>query len=194
MDIYSFEQILAQNLSWNRARIKFPARFPVAIFQVQTVNLTKIACVFAGQAKIASEWQLGKSWVNVLLLSISYRQVAIPLFWTVVEEKGCCDDTEKQCLIERFVEEFTEQSIRFVSADREFASVKWLSFLIERQIGFRLRIKSNARITDKRGKPVRASRMCRTLETNQRMAFRRARQLWGNQYLSPSVAKPMATM
>ena len=54
MDIYLLEQILAENLSWNRARIKFLARFLVALFQVQTVNLAKIAGVFAGKAKIAS--------------------------------------------------------------------------------------------------------------------------------------------
>jgi hypothetical protein len=57
MDIYSFEQILAANLSWNHSRIKFLARFLVALFQVQTVNLAKIACVFAGRAKIASEYK-----------------------------------------------------------------------------------------------------------------------------------------
>ncbi len=57
MDIYSLEQILSQNLTWNRARIKFLARFMVAIFQVQTVNLTKIACVFSGRAKIASNYK-----------------------------------------------------------------------------------------------------------------------------------------
>jgi len=52
MDIYSFEQILAENLAWNRARIKFLARFLVALFQVQTVNLAKIACVFAGTRRL----------------------------------------------------------------------------------------------------------------------------------------------
>lgn len=57
MDIYLLEQILAQNLSWNRARIKFLARFLVALFQVQTVNLAKIACVFSGSAKIASHYK-----------------------------------------------------------------------------------------------------------------------------------------
>ena len=50
MDIYSLEPILSKNLSWNRARIKFLARFLVALFQVQTVNLAKIASVFAGSA------------------------------------------------------------------------------------------------------------------------------------------------
>ena len=57
MDIYSLEQILAQNLSWNRARIKFLARFLVVLFQVQTVNPAKIAFVFAGNAKIASNYK-----------------------------------------------------------------------------------------------------------------------------------------
>ncbi len=57
MDIYSFEQILAQNLTWNRARIKFPARFLIALFQVQTVNLAKIASVFAGTAKVSSNYK-----------------------------------------------------------------------------------------------------------------------------------------
>ncbi len=57
MNIYSFEQILAENLSWNRARIKFLARFLVALFQVQTVNLVKIASVFAGDAKVASNYK-----------------------------------------------------------------------------------------------------------------------------------------
>jgi len=57
MDIHSLEQILFQNLSWNRARIKFLARFLIALFQVQTVNLAKIACVFAGTAKISSNYK-----------------------------------------------------------------------------------------------------------------------------------------
>ncbi len=57
MDIYSLEQILAANLSWNRARIKFLSRFLIALFQVQTVNLAKIASVFTGEAKVASNYK-----------------------------------------------------------------------------------------------------------------------------------------
>lgn len=57
MDIYSLEQILSENLSWNRARIKFLSRFLIALFQVQTVNLAKIASVFAGDAKVSSNYK-----------------------------------------------------------------------------------------------------------------------------------------
>lgn len=69
MDIYSLEQILSENLSWNRARIKFLARFLVALFQVQTVNLAKIACVFAGHGKIASNYKKLQRFLRFFRLS-----------------------------------------------------------------------------------------------------------------------------
>jgi len=69
MDIYSLEQILSENLNWNRARIKFLARFLVAVFQVQTVNLAKIACVFAGSAKIASNYKKLQRFLRFFRLS-----------------------------------------------------------------------------------------------------------------------------
>lgn len=137
-----------------------------------------------------TEWQLGKNWVNVLMLSVSYGQMAIPLFWTVIEDKGCCDDEEKQALIEQFLKEYTAASIRFVSADREFASKDWLQYLVKQKIGFRLRIKANARITDKRGQPLRASKMCRTLKAGQRMEFRRRRRLWNQAVFVAVCRKP----
>ena len=61
MNIYLLEQILEKNLSWNRARINFSTRFLVALFQVQTANLAKIAWVFAGRAKIASNYGCPKN-------------------------------------------------------------------------------------------------------------------------------------
>ena len=69
MDIYLLEQILGENLTWNRARIKFLARFLVAVFQVQTVNLAKIACVFAGKAKIASNYKRLQRFLHFFRLS-----------------------------------------------------------------------------------------------------------------------------
>ena len=142
-----------------------------------TLKLLKLAPPYT-IAIDRTEWQLGKSWVNVLMLSISYRQIAIPLFWTVLETKGCCDDAEKQAIIEQILAEITADNIRFVSADREFASKDWLKYLVDQKLGFRLPIKANVRITDKRGKLINASKMCRTLKTDQRVEFRRRRKVW----------------
>jgi hypothetical protein len=69
-----------------------------------------------------TQWQLGTQWVNVLMLSIAYRSVSIPLFWTVLDEKGCSEDAERKEILQKFTREFGAESIRFVTADREFCS------------------------------------------------------------------------
>lgn len=125
-----------------------------------------------------TEWQLGTQWVNVLMLSIAYRSISIPLFWTVIDEKGCSDDAERRAILQKFVDQFGTENIRFVTADREFCSTEWLKYLIEKRISFRLRIKANHQITNARGAKVRAARLCRTLKVNQRQELRGKRRLW----------------
>lgn len=125
-----------------------------------------------------TEWQFGKAWVNVLMLSVGYEGVSIPLFRTVLEEKGCSDNAERSGIVQQFIDEFGGQSINFVTADREFASKEWLAYLVRNKIGFRLRIKANTLITDKRGRSIAASKMLKTMKTGERAEFRRRRRLW----------------
>ncbi len=125
-----------------------------------------------------TEWQLGKAWVNVLLLSVGYKGVSLPLFWTVLEEKGCSDNAERRGIVQQFIDEFGAGSIEFVTADREFASKEWLTYLVERKISFRLRIKANTLITDKRGQRIHASKMLKTMKKGERAELRRRRRLW----------------
>ena len=51
-DIRSLEQTLLENLPWNKARIKFIARFLLALYAVRTVNLSTLAAAFSGPAQI----------------------------------------------------------------------------------------------------------------------------------------------
>ena len=56
-DIRSLEQTLLENLPWNKARIKFFARFLLALYAVQTVNLSTLAAAFSGPAQIESNYK-----------------------------------------------------------------------------------------------------------------------------------------
>jgi Transposase DDE domain len=56
-NLRSLEQTLADNLPWNRARIKFVTRFLLALYAVQTVNLSRLATAFAGPATEASHYK-----------------------------------------------------------------------------------------------------------------------------------------
>jgi hypothetical protein len=199
------ERTLCENLSWNRARIKFLAAFLLALFAAKTVNLSQIAVFFSGNAKTESnykrikrflrffsidkvelarlvvslmkleppfvitidrtEWQLGKSWVNVLMLAVVHRGVAVPLLWRVFEKKGCSSDEERKEILEQYLKIFPASSIKFVTADREFASKQWLDFLVAKKIQFCLRIK--------------AAQLLRTAQAETAVNCRRKRWLWG---------------
>lgn len=137
-----------------------------------------------------TEWQFGTQWVNVLMLSVAYRQVSIPLLWIILDEKGCSDDAERKAILQKFIDEFGAESIRFVTADREFCSKEWLKYLVENKISFRLRIKGSYQITNARGKLVRAARLCRTLKTNDRVELRGMRKLWNQQVYVAICRKP----
>jgi hypothetical protein len=56
-DIRSLEQTLSDNLPWNKARIKFVARFLLALYAVRTVNLSILATAFSGHAKEDSNYK-----------------------------------------------------------------------------------------------------------------------------------------
>ena len=52
-DIRSLEQMLLDNLPWNKACIKFVARFPLTFYARRTVNLSSLATAFELQENFA---------------------------------------------------------------------------------------------------------------------------------------------
>ena len=56
-DIRSLERTLLDNLPWNKARIKFVARFLLAPYAMRTVNLSILATAFSGHAEEESNYK-----------------------------------------------------------------------------------------------------------------------------------------
>ena len=56
-DIRSLERTLAENVTWNKARINFLAKFLVALVQVKTINLAQVSSGMSGRAKQASHYK-----------------------------------------------------------------------------------------------------------------------------------------
>ena len=56
-DIRSLERTLLDNLPWNKARIKFVARFLLALYAMRTINLSSLATAFSGRAKEESNYK-----------------------------------------------------------------------------------------------------------------------------------------
>jgi len=128
-----------------------------------------------------TNWKLGKSEVNILLLALVWRGVAFPVFWSVLEKEGRgkagnSNTKERIALMERFVSTFGTGKIAYLCADREFVSKAWLAWLVRRRLSFRLRLKCDTLITNARGDLVCADWLFRDCPLGQERSLPGARR------------------
>jgi len=90
-----------------------------------------------------TEWKFGETWVNILTLSVAYKQVAIPILWEVVNHKGNATAVEHGAIIKKMVAEFGVERIQRVYGDREFGSYELFAYLISNGIDFHIRLKTS---------------------------------------------------
>jgi hypothetical protein len=90
-----------------------------------------------------TQWQVGKTEVNILMLAIAGRRARVPLLWTLIDGRGPSDTEMRIALIRRFCALFGKQAIAMLVADREFIGAQWFDFLVEMDIPFVIRVKQN---------------------------------------------------
>ncbi|TNC93826.1 MAG: hypothetical protein FD118_4256, partial [Rhodocyclaceae bacterium] len=91
-----------------------------------------------------TNWKWGKTPINILMLSVAYRGIAIPLFWAVLNLEGNSCPEDRISILQRVLQHFGIQKIEALLADREFVGKAWFRFLIDTGIPFDIRIKQNA--------------------------------------------------
>lgn len=128
-----------------------------------------------------TDWYLGETPLNVLVLGIAHRGVAFPLLWRVLPKKGCSDTRERIELVEEFIALFGRASVAYLCADREFVSLGWFSYLCRERLAFRIRVRANTKITNGRGQSVQAHRLFRSRRVGSAVLLRGARRLLGQE-------------
>ena len=133
------------------------ARFVFPVFGWQNVRLTLDR----------TTWEYGKSCINILVLAVVWRGVAIPVLWETLDKKGNSNTGERMILLELFRETFPEIHIETLYADREFIGNEWLAYLRQAGISYGIRCKENAQIAGKGG--IRRALNChfRALKTGE---------------------------
>lgn len=126
-----------------------------------------------------TNWQLGKTSLNILVLGIVYKGVAIPVLWTILEKKGNSNTAERQALVAEFIALFGADAILYLTADREFIGKTWFAWRMEQGIDFRLRIRDNTQIPNGRGEIVDAKRLFRSAPLQQAVGLEKGRRMWG---------------
>ena len=125
-----------------------------------------------------TNWQWGKKNINILMLAIVYKGIAIPVYWVLLNKKGNSSTRERIALTNRFITQFGKERIIKFLADREFVGEKWFNWLKYKQIDFAIRIKKNNLASNSRGELVAVQHLFRHLKAGEQMILKGARQVY----------------
>ena len=122
---------------------------------------------------------MGKKNINILMLAIVHKGIAIPIFWILLNKRGNSDTTERIALIKRFIRIFGQDKIESLVADREFIGKTWFEWLNQNKIPFSIRIKKNLKVLNKQGKSVQIKMLFHDLKQGQLVNYSRKIKLSG---------------
>jgi hypothetical protein len=90
-----------------------------------------------------TNWKFGEHNINILMLGVSFKNVAFPLMFKMLDKQGNSETKERIDLLRKYIEWFGKHSIDCLLADREFVGGKWLEFLNDEKIRYHIRIRNN---------------------------------------------------
>lgn len=115
-----------------------------------------------------TNWKFGTSNINVLVLAIVYKGVALPVLFKMMPKFGNSSTGERIDLMQHYIELFGLDSIECLLADREFVGDHWLKYLNSNRIRYHIRIRENFWvIIPRNGHRVKASWLFNNLRINQ---------------------------
>ena len=116
-----------------------------------------------------TNWKLGKTDINVLVLAVVTDRHRVPLMWTFLDGAGSSSTAERIGLIRRYIELFGAPSIKRLLGDREFIGVEWMNFLNENNVPFVIRVKKGMCVILEDGRRFTLSSLLRRTKKTQRI-------------------------
>ena len=93
-----------------------------------------------------TNWKFGSKNINILMLGVSYKNVAFPLMFTMLDKRGNSHVQERIHLVNQYIDWFGKDTIDCILADREFVGGNWLEFLNTQNLRYYIRIRNNFKI------------------------------------------------
>jgi hypothetical protein len=93
-----------------------------------------------------TNWKFGKTDINILMLSVCYKGVALPLLWSLLPKRGNSNSDERKKLLNQYIKLYGTATIDSFMADREFIGGDWFDELIRCEIPFYIRIRGNMKV------------------------------------------------
>ena len=90
-----------------------------------------------------TEWKFGKVWINLLMVSVAYRGVSLPLGWKVFSRKGNLSGKKHIVILQNVVNRLGKQRIGKIYGDREFCNKEVFKYLYGNELDFCIRLKKS---------------------------------------------------
>lgn len=93
-----------------------------------------------------TNWKFGNQNINILMLGVSYKNIAFPLIFKMLDKRGNSNTAERILLVQNFIDWFGKDRIDCLLADREFVGEEWLNFLNINDIRYHIRSRNNFKV------------------------------------------------
>ncbi len=93
-----------------------------------------------------TNWKFGKTSINILMLSVVWNGLGVPLLWTLLPTAGNSKTSARTQLLDRLRRTFPDMKIAALTGDREFIGDGWMRHLTRRKIPFVLRLRENQQV------------------------------------------------
>jgi hypothetical protein len=90
-----------------------------------------------------TNWDFGKTTINILMISVTWNGMGIPLLWMLLPTAGNSHTSERTALLDRLRAAFPDLKIAALMGDREFIGDAWMAYLQRENIPFILRLREN---------------------------------------------------
>jgi len=93
-----------------------------------------------------TNWDFGKTTINILMISVIWNGMGVPLIWTLLPSAGNSNTKALTDLLDRLRKTFPGLKIASLMGDREFIGDAWMAYLRARKIPFILRLRENQHV------------------------------------------------
>jgi Transposase DDE domain len=93
-----------------------------------------------------TNWEFGRTAINILMISVEWRGCGIPLIWSLLPSAGNSGTAARTLLLDRLHGAFPDLKIAMLTGDREFIGEAWMAYLERGKIPFVLRLRENQQV------------------------------------------------
>ena len=116
-----------------------------------------------------TNWDFGKTTINILMISVTWNGMGIPLLWMLLPTAGNSHTSERTELLDQLRAAFPDMKIAALMGDREFIGDAWMAYLQRQNIPFILRLRENQHVLREGYAAMSIAAIARHLRIGERM-------------------------